>query len=233
MRTFGCFPRLAAARIALAAIACLALLAGCSGGGGLGAGTAPVKATVTQLPGTGFLSRSTLPSRTIGFDDAITGGGDPIHGVAVRVVQRGGDLDVEAIATNAQGQMAIYLSAGTYVFTVRGAVPDEAISFPLLIEGPASVVMRVRLERDGTGILLNAEAITDSNNDNVSDDGFRIRITGQRPSGGGTLIIHHSNGANVPASKRNLRITASLDASGGYTVVEQFIDSDDDGIPDP
>lgn len=220
------------ARCLLLAACCL-LLFGCSGGGGLGAGSATITVTVSQLPDTSFLAQTHLATRALSFDDSLVGGDTtPIQGVTVRLVKQGGSLDVDAI-TNQDGRVIIgALAADTYFLTIRGALPSEAISFPLIIEGPASIVMRARLERDETGVLLNAQAITDSNNDGQSDDGFRLTITGQRPSGGGTVIIHHSSGSNVPASEHNLRITASLDASGTYTILEQFIDTDDDGIPD-
>jgi hypothetical protein len=215
--------------LAFAAVCCV-FVNGCSGGGGLGAGTATLNLTVSQIPGTGLLSQSA--SRAIGFNDTLVGGGDLLQGVTVRCQKKDGSLDLEVV-TNVAGQVLIGgLTADTFILTIRGSAPGDEIAFPLIVEGPGTIIMRSRLERDQTSLLLNAQAITDSNNDGISDDGYRLTVTGQRPSGGGTLIIHHGTSSDVPASEHNLRITASLDAAGDYTVQQQFIDSDDDGIPD-
>lgn len=200
----------------------LLLVAGCGGTGGLGAGTATLKFKVSELAGTGFLSKST---RSLTFDETSVGGGEPVLGATVRVVKQGGDLDVEAITDNSgQGQVVIGgLPAGTYLLTLTGSSPSEAISFPVIVEGPAILVIRGRLERDATGPLLNVEAITDNNGDNISDDGFKETILGQRPTGGGTIIIHHSHGSNAPPQEANLQVTGTLNADGTYNVTGEII----------
>jgi len=210
---------------------CCLLLPGCSGGGGLGSGSATLRLTISQLPGTGFLPPPAVAGRAIGFDEGLVGGGDVIQGLGVRIVREGGDLDIEATSSG-QGQVLIgALGRDTYLLTLRGTDPSEAVTFPLIVEGPAALVMRARLERDEGGILMNAQAINDLNIDGTSDDGYRLTITGQRPAGGGTLIIHHSRGKNVTAAETELRITASLEADGHYAVLgEPLIDTDDDGL---
>jgi len=140
-------------------------------------------------------------------------------GAWLSLVPAGGGTQFQ-VRSDAEGHAGIgAVHIGDFRLTLVGSDPGAAIRFPLIVEANSALVMLLRVDEPSPGqFALNAQVITDGNNDAYSDDRYRLTITAQTASGGGTVLIEHGTSPSVPPEKQGTREQGSLDAEGNYTL---------------